>query len=170
MQRRKKRRERAWEQSERRMDPVVNRVGRGGKSVWLLLVLSSWWGNMSLTPPLLLCTENITANMRVLKTGRENLIWKMYIMGCCAVWARTLLTVSGLHSWTFPWIHILCTHVAGMQVISVSLLLSACAIKYKHSSPPNYNSDVSLAFTSHRNPASRWQMRKLWSASFLRNI
>lgn len=176
MPRREKRSEGAWEQSEKRKDPVVNRVGRGGTSVWLLLVLSSWWGNMSLTPPLLLCTENITANMSVVETGGENSIWKMYIMDSCAVWRRSLLFVSALRAWIYraPYITYVCTHAAVMEIMSVNVFVSVYAIKYGRGSSPNYDSDVSLefweqavhrstsnAFSSHTNPASRWQIRKL---------
>ena len=128
MQRREERSEGAWEQRERRTDPVVNRVGRGGKSVWLLLVLSSWWGNMSLTPRLLLCTENITANMRVVKTGGENLIWNMYIMDCCALWASNLLSVSTLNARTYAGIHIsyMDTYVCGSNGNHVCKCVCVC--------------------------------------------
>lgn len=77
MQRWKERSEGAWEQSEIPVELVVNRLGRGQKSVGLFLVLRSWWDNMSLTPWRPSCTENITTNTRVVKTGRKNLIWKM---------------------------------------------------------------------------------------------
>lgn len=147
MQWREKRRERAWEQSEGRKDPVVSRVGRGGKSVWLLLVLSSWWGNMSLTPPLLLCTENITENMRVLKTGGENLIWKMHIMDSRAAWTRKFLFVSALGAWIYPWIY--SSYMFSCSSNGNHVCKCVCMraqIKYGRSSSPNYNSDVSLEF------------------------
>lgn len=41
MQRREKRNEGAWEQSERRKDLVVNRVGRGGEKKNCLVVVGT---------------------------------------------------------------------------------------------------------------------------------
>lgn len=68
----------------------------------------------------------------------------MYIMVCCAVWARTILCVSGINMPVGTCI--IYVHVAVMEIVSVNVFVSVYAIKYGRGSSPNYDSDVSLEF------------------------
>lgn len=89
---------------------------------------------MSLTPPLLLCTENTTANTESAENWRgENLIWKKYTMDSCAACRRETFC---LRQHNIPWYH---KYTRKAKACPHTCL---CPIIYGRSSPPNYDSWV----------------------------